>query len=104
MTRLTGTAQHLLAPRSIALVGASADGPSASADGGHPAGRCHPGLAVRDLDAFHRRMMDKGVRCLQPPRSVFGSRIAQYADPDGLALSVSEERSGGAGGHGGGSR
>jgi len=57
-----------------------------------PAGRCHPGLAVSDLDAFHRRMMEKSVVCLQEPRAVFGSRIAQYADPDGLAISVGEER------------
>jgi lactoylglutathione lyase len=55
-------------------------------------GRSHPGLAVRDLDAFHRRMMEKDVRCLQEPRTAFGSRIAQYADPDGLAISVGEER------------
>ena len=40
----------------------------------------------------HRRMMEKNVRCLQEPRTVFGSRIAQHADPDGLAISVGEER------------
>jgi hypothetical protein len=57
-----------------------------------PPGRCHPGLAVPDLDVFHRRMMENGVRCLQEPRAVFGSRIAQYADPDGLAISIGEER------------
>jgi lactoylglutathione lyase len=65
---------------------------SGAAEKALPPGRCHPGLAVPDLDAFHRRMMEKNVRCLQEPRTVFGSRIAQYADPDGLAISVGEER------------
>ena len=30
--------------------------------------------------------------CVQEPKDVFGARIAQYLDPDGLAISVSEER------------
>jgi lactoylglutathione lyase len=77
---------------------------SSTTEDGHPAGRCHPGLAAPDLDAFHKRMMEKGVRCLQPPRSVFGSRVAQYADPDGLAISVGEQRPAGLHDHEGGSR
>ena len=75
------------------------DAGGGEADKGHPAGRCHPGLSVPDLDAFHQKMTEKNVRCLQPPRSVFGSRIAQYADPDGLAISVGEERAGAPLGH-----
>jgi lactoylglutathione lyase len=55
------------------------------------AGRCRPGLSVPDLDAFHRRMTGQEVRCLQEPTTVFGKRIAQYADPDGLAFSVGED-------------
>jgi predicted enzyme related to lactoylglutathione lyase len=47
---------------------------------------------VPDLDAFHRRMVEHGVACLEEPRDVFGSRIALYADPDGLPISVGEER------------
>ncbi len=58
-----------------------------------PAGRCRPGLCVAKLDEFHARMIEQGMPCLQEPKSVFGVRIAQYADPDGLAISVSEERS-----------
>ncbi len=58
------------------------------------AGRCRPGLSVPDLDAFHRRMVEQGVPCLQEPQDIFGDRIAQYADPDGLVLAVSEERHG----------
>ena len=57
-----------------------------------PAGRCRPGLRVLDLDAFHARMVELKVPCLQPPTSVFGARVAQYVDPDGLGLSVGEDR------------
>jgi len=57
-----------------------------------PAGRCRPGLSVPNLDEFHQRMVDRGVPCVQEPKAVFGARIAQYLDPDGLAISVSEDR------------
>lgn len=59
-----------------------------------PAGRCRPGLSVQNLDEFHRRMVERNVPCVQEPKEVFGARIAQYLDPDGLAISVSEERRG----------
>ncbi len=39
-------------------------------------------------------MMEKNVRCIQEPKEVFGARVAQYADPDGLAISVGEARHG----------
>ena len=58
------------------------------------AGHCRPGLSVPNLDEFHRRMIERRVPCLQEPKEVFGARIAQYLDPDGLAISVSEERHG----------
>lgn len=57
-----------------------------------PPGRCRPGLSVPDLDLFHARMIEKNVPCTQQPKDLFGARIAQYLDPDGLAISVSEER------------
>jgi lactoylglutathione lyase len=57
-----------------------------------PAGRCRPGLSVPDLDAFHLRMLEHNVPCLQPPKPLFGARVAQYQDPDGLTISVSEPR------------
>jgi catechol 2,3-dioxygenase-like lactoylglutathione lyase family enzyme len=57
----------------------------------HPAGSCRPGLSVRDLDAFHARMVEHNVICKQQPKDLFGSKIAQYLDPDGLEISVSEE-------------
>jgi lactoylglutathione lyase len=55
-------------------------------------GRCRPGLCVPDLDEFHTRMVEMQVPCIREPKDVFGARIAQYVDPDGLASSVSEER------------
>jgi len=64
-----------------------------------PPGRCRPGLRVPDLDDFHRRMIERNVPCLQAPEEVFGARIAQYLDPDGLAISVGEERRGHASSH-----
>jgi len=59
------------------------------------AGRCRPGLSVPNLDEFHQRMVERNVPCFQEPKEVFGARIAQYGDPDGLAISVSEEGRGG---------
>jgi lactoylglutathione lyase len=56
------------------------------------AGHCRPGLSVPDLDAFHLRMVEHHVSCTQQPKDLFGARIAQYLDPDGLAISVSEDR------------
>ncbi len=56
------------------------------------AGHCRPGFSVPDLDGFHARMTELGVPCLQPPKDVFGARIAQYQDPDGLIISVGETR------------
>ncbi len=60
-----------------------------------PPGRCRPGLRVPDLDAFHRRMVEHRVRCVQEPKELFGARMAQYSDPDGLVFSVAEEQRGG---------
>jgi hypothetical protein len=39
-------------------------------------------------------MVAKNVPCIQEPKETFGARIAQYLDPDGLSISVSEERRG----------
>ena len=64
--------------------------------GGEPrppqAGSCRPGLRVPDLEAFHQRMLAHGVHCVQEPTAIFGSRVAQYLDPDGLVLAVGEEQ------------
>jgi lactoylglutathione lyase len=55
-------------------------------------GQCRPGLSVPDLAAFHEKLVGKNVTCIQQPREIAGARIAQYLDPDGLAISVSQER------------
>jgi hypothetical protein len=57
-------------------------------------GQCRPGIGVPNLDEFHKRMVERKVACVQEPKEAFGARIAQYADPDGLVISVSEERRG----------
>ena len=74
----------------------SSEGSNSEKDDPHHvhAGRCRPGLSVPDLDAFHKRMVEQNVTCIQEPKDMFGARIAQYLDPDGLAISVAEERRG----------
>ena len=59
-----------------------------------PAGRCRPGLVASNIEEFHKRLIEKGVPCIQEPKELHGIRIAQYADPDGLGISVSEKRGG----------
>jgi hypothetical protein len=49
---------------------------------------------VPNLDEFHRKMVAEKVQCIQEPKELFGARIAQYLDPDGLVLSVSQDRPG----------
>jgi hypothetical protein len=39
-------------------------------------------------------MVERNVPCIQEPKPVFGTRVAQYSDPDGLVISVGEERRG----------
>jgi catechol 2,3-dioxygenase-like lactoylglutathione lyase family enzyme len=58
-----------------------------------PAGRCRPGLSVPNLSEFHNKMLKNNVPCIQEPTEIFGAKVAQYLDPDGLAISVGEERS-----------
>jgi lactoylglutathione lyase len=74
----------------------SSEGPRGDQASSQPevAGRCRPGLGVPNLDEFHKRMVERNVHCMQEPKELFGARIAQYADPDGLVISVSEERRG----------
>jgi predicted enzyme related to lactoylglutathione lyase len=40
-------------------------------------------------------MTENGVRCVQEPTEIFGARVAQYVDPDGMTFGVGEERRGG---------
>ena len=71
----------------------ASEGVASEEDQEHPlAGRCRPGLSVPDLQEFHERMVENGVPCLREPKVEFGSKIAQYLDPDGLAVSVGEDQ------------
>ena len=72
----------------------SSEGPKPESDNPQRllAGRCRPGLSVQNLDEFHKRMVERNVPCVQEPTETFGVRIAQYVDPDGLVISVGEER------------
>ena len=54
-------------------------------------GLCRPGFSVTDLESFHQRLLQASVPCIQEPRNVFGVQIAQYADPDGLIISISQQ-------------
>jgi lactoylglutathione lyase len=56
-----------------------------------PAGHCQIGLTVAYLDAFHKEMVSKGVKCIQPPKEEHFGRLAIYADPDEMPISVAEE-------------
>src|ERR1041385_3575325 len=69
----------------LALHAAEAPGAANDDPEKGPGGRCRPGFSVPDLDAFHQRMVDNAVPCIQEPKDVFGARLAQYLDPDGLA-------------------
>jgi lactoylglutathione lyase len=89
-----GWTEFATAGASLALHQSGGPAGEAPASPETPAGRCRPGLSVPNLDEFHQRMLSHGVRCLQEPKETFGVRIAQYADPDGLGISVSEERRG----------
>ncbi len=74
----------------------ASDGPALAKDRAavESPGSCRPGLSVQNLDEFHRRMIAGGVTCLEEPKVVFGSRLAQYRDPDGLSISVGEDSRG----------
>ena len=78
----------------IALHPGEISGGKATRPSGDQPGQCRPGLGVPDLDLFHRKMVEQSVPCIQEPTNVFGARVAQYADPDGLAISVGEEKRG----------
>lgn len=56
---------------------------------GEIAGRCQLGLWVDDVEAFHQDMVARGTLCIQPPTAdASGTKVAVYADPDGLPFSV----------------
>lgn len=64
--------------------------PGSAGDPNAP-GTCRTGFTVPDIDAFHTRMIEHGVDCLEEPRVSFGTKLAQYRDPDGMRFGVSEQ-------------
>jgi lactoylglutathione lyase len=56
----------------------------------NPAGHCHVGFTVNDLDEFHHRIVGQGTQCLQEPKTESFGRVAVYADPDGLPVEVAQ--------------
>ena len=75
----------------LALHGSEPHSSAAAAMPPFPPAHSHPGLNVHNLDEFHQRMTAAGVRCIQPPKTEeFGGKLAAYADPDGLAISVAQ--------------
>jgi predicted enzyme related to lactoylglutathione lyase len=57
-----------------------------------PAGGVRIAFNVPDLDAFHDTMRERAVPCVGEPKVQFGTKLAQYADPDGQVFSVGEAR------------
>jgi len=56
-----------------------------------PKGTSAPSWFVKDLDAFHKRALDAGVKIMTAPEAQhWGGKMAAYADPDGLVFSVVE--------------
>jgi len=76
----------------LALHQSRSQGSEAGGGSGEEPGHCRFGLQVPDLDVFHDRMTSMDVECRQAPTETFGSRVAQYVDPDGLVFSVGEAR------------
>jgi lactoylglutathione lyase len=67
----------------------------AAAVQGHLAGRCQLGLWVDDVESFHEDMVARGTLCIQHPREEeIGAKLAVYADPDGLPISVAGSQKG----------
>ncbi|QDU40799.1 putative lyase [Maioricimonas rarisocia] len=62
----------------------------------NPAGQCHPGFTVDDIDRYHERLMSHGVTCLRPPTlEEYGRKLAKYVDPDGLHFTLNQPPAGG---------
>jgi len=55
-------------------------------------GDAHIGIEVVDLDKFYDEKKAKGITFKMPPTTQeFGRKMAVMTDPDGLAISVTEE-------------
>ncbi|HEX4922980.1 MAG TPA: VOC family protein, partial [Bdellovibrionales bacterium] len=66
--------------------------PGQPSRGEKPAGTCTFGFNVKDLKRTCAQLEEKGVRFMMPPteRPNEGIMLAICADPDGLAISLSQ--------------
>lgn len=87
-----GWTEFITEGATLALHKADAPKPDAKPHAEEHAGQCRAGFQVSNLDEFHKRMTEHKVLCIREPTETFGVRIAQYVDPDGLILSVSDAR------------
>ena len=55
----------------------------------NPAGSVQLGLAVDDLDEFHREAVKGGLKFTSEPAEIHGTRVARFLDPDGAEIAVS---------------
>ena len=55
----------------------------------NPAGTCQLGFRVPDVVAFYAASTASGVKGVQPPTDLHGSKIAKLRDSDGAEFSVS---------------
>ncbi len=54
------------------------------------AGTARFGFCVKDLPALHKSLLAQGVVCSQEPKEQFGVLMAQYKDPDGMTIGISQ--------------
>ena len=57
-----------------------------------PAGTVRLGISVPDLRAFHAQLLDQGVKFTKEPTAEFGTLLAEFIDPDGASVSLSQAR------------
>ena len=57
---------------------------------GWESGTCQLGFKVKDIAAFHKEVTGKGIRVLREPKQEEFGKLAVYADPDGLGISIME--------------
>ena len=55
----------------------------------HPAGSCQLGFRVPDLESFYADRERTGINFLSPPTLEHGTKLATFADSDGVPCRIS---------------